>query len=214
MRVGIREQLASVVLLTSLMPLAILAIATWVNNHNFVVDITSKSLTLTASLKAAQIASDILLIQSTCATIVTRILMQNALKSFYRGNQTNVNWSAAVNDVTGALASGGQAALLQVIIFSKNATGNPSGLLNATAGLGTSGIALPSTYPNGSRVMLGDEGLGYPEALYPNVSLAYTPKSPTQRNPIERRENTSNEHLQKGPYPDQTKTDWDTLDHI
>jgi osomolarity two-component system sensor histidine kinase SLN1 len=82
MRIGIREQLAAVVLLTSLIPLAILAIATWVNNHNFVVGITSQSLALTASLKAAQIASDLLLIQSTCATIVTRILLQEAIKNF------------------------------------------------------------------------------------------------------------------------------------
>lgn len=173
MRIGIREQLAFVVLLTSLIPLAILAIATWVNNHNFVVDITSKSLSLTASLKAAQIASDLLLIQSTCSTIVTRILLQNALKSFYRGNQTSMNWTAANNDVISALASGGLSALLQVTVFSKNGTGDGYGLLNATADLGTSGIGLPFNYLNGSQVMLGDPGLGYPEALYPNVSLAF-----------------------------------------
>jgi osomolarity two-component system sensor histidine kinase SLN1 len=176
MRIGIREQLAFVVLLTSLVPLAILAITTWVNNHNFVIDITSKSLSLTASLKAAQIASDLLLIQSTCSTIVTRVLIQNALKSFYKGNQTAMNWTTALNDVTGALASGGLSALLQVTVFSRNQTGSPFGLLNATADLGDSGIALPITYPNGSNVMLGDPGLGYPEALYPNVSISYVPQ--------------------------------------
>lgn len=174
MRIGIREQLAFVVLLTSLIPLAILAITTWVNNHNFVVDITSKSLSLTASLKAAQIASDLLLIQSTCSTIVTRILLQDALKSFYRGDQSTMNWTAAYNDVTGALASGGLSALLQVTIFSKNATGNAYGLLNATANLGTQDIALPVTYPNGSQVMLGDGDLGYPSALYPNITYNLT----------------------------------------
>lgn len=36
MRIGIREQLAGLVLLCALVPLAILAITTWVNNHNFV----------------------------------------------------------------------------------------------------------------------------------------------------------------------------------
>lgn len=170
MRIGIREQLAFVVLLTSLIPLAILAITTWVNNHDFVVDVTSSSLTLTASLKAAQIASDLLLIESTCSTIVTRILLQNALKTFYRGNQTTQNWTSAYNDVTGALASGGLSALIQVTIFSRNGTGNPYGILNATADLGETGIVLPAVYPNGSSVMLGDDGPGYPEALYPNVS--------------------------------------------
>jgi osomolarity two-component system sensor histidine kinase SLN1 len=170
MRVGIREQLAAVVLLTSLIPLAVLAIATWVNNHNFVVGITSKSLQLTASLKAAQIASDLLLIESTCSTIVTRILLQNALRSFYKGNTTTANWAAANNDVTGALASGGLSSLLQVTIFSRNGTGNPFGILNATADLSQTPITLPYTSPNGSKVLLGDNGLGYPEALYPNVS--------------------------------------------
>ena len=132
MRIGIREQLAFVVLLTSLIPLAILAIATWVNNYNFVVNVTSKSLSLTASLKAAQVASDLLLIQSTCSTIVTRVLLQDALKTYYRTYPAPMNWTAASNDVVGALASGGLSALLQVTVFSKNATGNGYGLLNAT----------------------------------------------------------------------------------
>lgn len=39
MRIPIREQLGLLVLFTSLMGLAILAITTWVNNYNFVVDI-------------------------------------------------------------------------------------------------------------------------------------------------------------------------------
>jgi osomolarity two-component system sensor histidine kinase SLN1 len=113
MRIPIREQLAGVVLLTSSVPLAVLAIATWVNNHNFVTGITSQSLQLAASLKATQIASDILLIQSTCATIVTRILLQGALKSYYKGNQSSSNWDNAAQDVRGALASGGFSSLLQ-----------------------------------------------------------------------------------------------------
>jgi len=113
MRIPIREQLAGFLLLTSLVPLAVLAIATWINNHNFVTGITSNSLSLTASLKATQITSDLLLIQATCSTIVTRILLQNALKTYYRGNQTEENWTRALPDVRGALKSGGIASLLQ-----------------------------------------------------------------------------------------------------
>jgi len=130
MRIGIREQLAVVVLLSALVPLAVLAIAVWINNHNLVVNVTSQELTLTASLKASQIASDLLLIQATCATIVTRILLQQAIKNFYHGN---TNWTSAINDVAGALASGGYSSLLQVIVFSRNATGNSTGLLSSTA---------------------------------------------------------------------------------
>lgn len=115
MRIPIREQLAGFLLITSLVPLAVLAIATWMNNHNFVTEITANALELTASLKATQIASDLLLIQSTCATIVTRILLQDALKSFYRGNQSEENWEAASRDVTGALRTGGYSSLLQYV---------------------------------------------------------------------------------------------------
>lgn len=112
MRIPIREQLAGFLLITSLVPLAVLAIATWINNHNFVTDITSNSLSLTASLKATQIASDLLLIQATCATIVTRILLQDALKSYYKGNQSDP-WERASRDMKGALRSGGYSSLLQ-----------------------------------------------------------------------------------------------------
>lgn len=105
MRIGIREQLGAVILLTSLVPLAILSIAVWINNKNFVVNITSQELSLTASLKASQIASDLLLIQSTCATITTRILLNEALKAYYRGNQTATNFTAALSDASSALDS-------------------------------------------------------------------------------------------------------------
>ncbi|KAH8599329.1 histidine kinase-group VI protein [Bisporella sp. PMI_857] len=174
MRIGIREQLAGLVLLGALIPLAVLSIASWINNHEFVVGITSKSLSLTASLKAAQVASDLLLIQSTCSTIVTRILIQSSLRSFYKGNQTSQNWTNAENDVLGALANGGLSSLLQVTIFSRNETGNRYGLLNVTAKLGSPGITLPTKYDNGTSYKLGDPGLGYPEALYPNITYNRT----------------------------------------
>lgn len=159
MRIPIREQLAGFLLITSLVPLAVLAIATWMNNHSFVTDITGNALELTASLKATQVASDLLLIQSTCATIVTRILLQDAIKSFYRGNLSADNWAQAERDVSGALRTGGYSSLLQyvyivnpggasgyykkvfefeltwrrIVIFSRNATGAATrGLLSVT----------------------------------------------------------------------------------
>ncbi|PVH74143.1 hypothetical protein DL98DRAFT_34611 [Cadophora sp. DSE1049] len=180
MRIGIREQLGAVILLTSLVPLAVLSIAVWINNKNFVVNITSQELSLTASLKASQIASDLLLIQSTCATITTRILLNQALKSYYKGNETSMNWTAALNDVSSALDSGGFSSLLQIIIFSRNSTIGGSGRENASLGLvkataPNSGIQLPTQYPNLTYAMLGDEtDLGYPTALYPNITYTQT----------------------------------------
>ena len=174
MRVGIREQLAIVVLLASLLPLAVLAIATWVNNYDFVRRIKSQDLSLIASLKAAQISSDLVLLQTTCATIVTRILFQNTLKSFYEsnGNATAFNWTAAYDDLLGGLSSAGFAALLQVKVFSKNETGDAEGILNVTTS--DPGIVLPYAYSNGSLYSLGDAGLGYPPPLYPNITYTAT----------------------------------------
>jgi len=121
MRIGIREQLAAAVLLCSILPLVILSVAVWINNHSFVVAVTGNELTLTASLKAAEIASDLVLIQSTCSTIVTRILLQQTLVSFYKDQTTN--FSSALDDVKGALLSGGFSSLLQTEVFSRNGTG-------------------------------------------------------------------------------------------
>jgi osomolarity two-component system sensor histidine kinase SLN1 len=108
-----------------------------------------QGLTLVASLKAAQVTSDLQLLQSTCATIVTRILIQSALQRFYQGNNTDTNWARATVDVQSALASGGYSALLQVIIYPRNATGNVNGLLNVT-GSAIKPIKLPYSYANGT----------------------------------------------------------------
>ncbi|KAK2625748.1 hypothetical protein QTJ16_005060 [Diplocarpon rosae] len=176
MRIGIREQLGAVILLTSLVPLAVLSIAVWINNKNFAVSITSQELSLTASLKASQIASNIALIQATCATIVSRIVLNSALKSYYRESDTPTNWTASLTDIGTALDSGGVSSLLQITVFSRNSTtgengtGNSStGILRATAP--NTGIVLTTKYSNGSNAMLGDDSdLGYPMALYPNIT--------------------------------------------
>ncbi|KAN0112682.1 hypothetical protein V8E51_005633 [Hyaloscypha variabilis] len=127
-----------------------------------------------AFAKASQIASDLLLIQATCSTIVTRILLQDALKAFYLGNTSDSNWVSALRDVNGALASGGFSSLVQTVVYSRNSTGSsPNGLLMATAN--TTGIQLPDQYPNGTYAMLGDPGtLGYPTELYPNITYGIT----------------------------------------
>lgn len=145
MRIGIRVQLGFVVLVASLLPLIVLALATWYNNYDFTINVKENALSLTASLKAASVASDLLLIQATCSTIVTRILIQQAIRDFYQGKP---NWEDAKDDVQSALASGGLSALLQVIIFSRNETGSVNGILNVTANASGKAIFLyrPSLY--------------------------------------------------------------------
>ncbi|OKL62765.1 Two-component system protein B [Talaromyces atroroseus] len=173
MRIPIAVQLALLVLLTSLLGLTVISIATWENNYKFVTGVKSQSLALGASLKAGQVASDIQLIETTCTAVTTRILIQEALHTFYEGNDTDANWAAATEDVQSALGSGGYASLYQAIIYSRNSDGDQGGLLNVTSNSLTSNITLPYKYSNGSAVTLGDPGLGYPPSLYPNLTYTF-----------------------------------------
>ncbi|KAL4865564.1 Two-component system protein B [Aspergillus spectabilis] len=172
MRIPIAVQLGLLVLLTALVGLAALAIATWINNYNFVVDVKSQSLELIATIKSSQIAGNLDLLETTCRTIVTRILIQNALQRYYAGNLSETNWASSMNDVQSALGTRGYLSLYQSSIFSRDIESgqtNSRRLLNVT-GDDVPEITLPYLHSNGTAVMLGDEGLGYPPSLYPNLT--------------------------------------------
>jgi osomolarity two-component system sensor histidine kinase SLN1 len=147
-----------------------------ITNHNFVMGVTSNTLTLTASLKAAQVASSLLLMQSSVRSITTRIVIQNSLMRYnVLGNTTDNNWASALTDLQLSL-NGGQDSgiLMQARIFAKGApppsfNGNAT-LIRAT-GNGINGqILLPEKDPDGGDVFLGDYDFGYPSYLYPNVT--------------------------------------------
>ena len=109
----------------------------------------SQSLSLTASLKAAQLTSNLELLQSTCGTITTRLLVQQALRQFYNGNDTDANWVVAAGDIQAGLDTFGYSTLLQTIIYPRAQLGNIHGLLNVTrSSLGA--ITLPYSYSNGN----------------------------------------------------------------
>ncbi|KAI5860055.1 putative histidine kinase SlnCl1 [Durotheca rogersii] len=173
MRVAIREQLAALVLLAVLVALAIVSIPTWIFVNRFVSGVKTDGLALTASLKAAQVASEIELIQTTCNHIATRLLLQSSLRAFYRGNDSEVLWRQAASDISSALTSrvGITSNLLQARLFSRNLTGadRPDGLLSIT-GANISEIRLPYKAADGSDAILGDNGSGYPPMLYPNIT--------------------------------------------
>lgn len=145
---------------------------TWVFVNNFVVGVEIDSLALTASLKATRISSELELIQTTCSTISTRILIQRAMATFYAGNMTESNWEAATADFQSALGSG-NGNLYQVKIYSRNTTGPAYGLFNAT-GSTTPSIELPYYNSVGSHPFLGDSDGGFPRALYPNITYIDT----------------------------------------
>ncbi|KAK4444853.1 putative signal transduction histidine-protein kinase [Podospora aff. communis PSN243] len=177
MRVAIREQLAALVILAVLVSLAIVSLPTWFYVNNFVRGVESGGLALTASLKAARISSEIELVQTTCLTISTRLLLQNGFQAFYDlGTNDTVEeaWTEARKDMATALSSTGFSGLLQARLYSRNTTGNKYGLLNITGDSVSDNapILLPYTNPNGSRAVLGDGEFGFPPSLYPNVSYA------------------------------------------
>ena len=175
MRIAIREQLIALVILTVLVSLAIVSIPTWIYVNNFVIGIESDGLALTASLKAARIASEIDLVETTCQTISTRLLLQKAFTDFYNNPTSNSSdpFGDARRDLQSALSFGGVSGLLQARLFSRNTTGNPKGLLNVTGnGIGnqTENIELPYLSPDGAKVNLSDSEYGYPPMLYPNIT--------------------------------------------
>ena len=72
----------------------VLALATWFQNYNFITNIRLSGLSLTASLKAAQVSSTLLLYQSQCQAVTTRVLVQSALSRYNHGIPfTSVNVS-------------------------------------------------------------------------------------------------------------------------
>jgi osomolarity two-component system, sensor histidine kinase SLN1 len=91
--------------------------------------------------------------------------------SLVLGNQTNENWNRSYSDVQGALGNGNL--LVQAVVFPGVDVGNNtalSGLVNVTATSVNDAVELPEIYNNGSAVLLGDSGLGYPPSLYPNLT--------------------------------------------
>ncbi|KFA46321.1 hypothetical protein S40293_06998 [Stachybotrys chartarum IBT 40293] len=168
MRVAIREQLAALVLFLVLLSLCIVSVPTWLYVNDFVRRIESDGLTLTASLKASRITAELDLIESSCITISSRLLIQNGLREFFFNDATD--WSNAREDISSALAVNFNTGLLQARLYPRNATGAGSnGLLSVTAN-NVPDIVLPYAAPNGSVVRLQDSDYGYPPSLYPNIT--------------------------------------------
>lgn len=143
------------------------------------------NLSLTASLYASQLFSNLYLLESAVVAASTRVLILNALQRYNNGNNTIENWNRSIPDLQAALGGGGlSASLLQARVVSKNGTGaaGPYGLLNVT-GTFTNSILLPGYFhSDGAPVYLGDEGddrLGFPPNLYPNLTFTSEPVNST-----------------------------------
>lgn len=135
---------------------------------------SSTRLTLTASLKSAQLSSNLLLMQSTVKGTATRLAIQSALQRYYGGNNTVNNWSRSLEDLQAVFMGGGAGFLaVQAQIYAYNSSA--SSLLNSTANALT-GLPLPIQKPDGTQATLGDPQYGFIKELYPKFdtfSVAY-----------------------------------------
>ncbi|KAF2758626.1 hypothetical protein EJ05DRAFT_485729 [Pseudovirgaria hyperparasitica] len=175
MRIPIREQLGLLVILAALIALAVVASATWITTRNFVLELRATRLSLTASLKAAQLTSNLALMQSQVRSAASRLVIQSALQRYNNGNNTVENWTRTRDDLAAVFQGGGQSGLLlQARIFAKNSTG-PAGsnttLVEATGVDVVDTVQLPGLNADGSSIYLGSNGSsGYPSNLYPNLT--------------------------------------------
>ena len=155
-------------LLLVLLALCVVSVPTWIYVNDFVRSVSRSGLTLAASLKADRITSEINLVQTSCLTISSRILVQEALQQFYLTGERD--WTTAKTDIGSALSVGGTTGLLQARIYSRNTTGGShEGLFNVTSSQ-VPEVILPYKTPDGSQVSLSDTEFGYPPSLYPNIT--------------------------------------------
>jgi len=168
MRIAIREQLVLLVTLTVLVALGVVALPTWFFVHRFVIEVRKDALSLTASLKASRITSELDLVRSNCRTIASRLLIQAGLKEWSNGTRTD--WSQAREDLAIALSARSQTNLLQAKIYTRDGSGDEGGIVNVT-GINSPSIELPFGNPSGGPVYLGDDSIfGFPPQLYPNIT--------------------------------------------
>lgn len=174
MRIPIRLQLGGLLLISSLIGLAVISVAVWITVREFVLDIRATRLSLVASLKAAQLASNLDLMQTSAGFITTRVLLQRALQDYNDNGSIDPSfWDASSADMQAAIGgqtSLGQQLLIQSRIYPRDASG-PTGsaaLLNTTADVALGQLPLPS------GVTLGDDSsiYGFPPELYPNLTYS------------------------------------------
>lgn len=165
MRIPIREQLGCLVLLSSLIGLAVIAIATWITNHHFVLEIRSSALSLTASLKSAQLTSNLLVMETTARQTASRLAIQSALSRYINeNNNTDQNWSKARDDFSAIFTGEGDARLaVQVRLYARNSSDTV--LVDWTKDT-LEGLPLPFNGSDGRRAMFGDNKTVIPD-LYP-----------------------------------------------
>jgi len=145
----------------------VISIASWVVNYDRIIALRVQYLGLTASLKAAQLSSNLDLMQRSVRSLSTRVKLQTALNSYNNGTNSTATWTSFASDMQSALTAPGEDVLtLQMMVFPNEVTmpGLAGSLLNVTGG-NVNVQLLDGSY-------LGEANGGYPPNLYPNLTLA------------------------------------------
>src|SRR5207249_1281687 len=89
-------------------------------------------LSLTASLKSAQLSSNLLLMQSSVKSTATRLVIQSSLQRYNNGNNTPENWVRTLSDLQAVFTVDESSPLLiQTQIYAANSS--DYSLVNTTA---------------------------------------------------------------------------------
>lgn len=88
-RIHIREQLCLFIALTNVVALTILTVSVWFQTVQYMKDARKETLTVTANLKATQIAQATSLFRDSVRSISTRENLQSYLGEFNHGNKSD-----------------------------------------------------------------------------------------------------------------------------
>jgi osomolarity two-component system sensor histidine kinase SLN1 len=162
----------------------------------------STRLTLTASLKAAQLSSNLALMQILVQQAANRLSPQSALNRYYnQGNNSDENWSRVAEDYD-AIFSGDirTRVAIQARIYADNSSDL---VLFSRTAMTMTDVVLPYLTPDGQNATLGDPNNGFIPELYPKFSVERIPFNDTfntYKAHYEGRTIDNTSYLFSGPY--------------
>jgi osomolarity two-component system sensor histidine kinase SLN1 len=143
-----------------------------ITTHAFVLDIRSTRLSLTASLKSAQLASNLNLMQILVSQAANRLSPQAALERYYLGNTSADNWIRPLEDYDAIFTGDMRTRIaVQARIYPRNTS--TISVLSRTAD-SMLDVQLPYLTPSGQNVTMGDAEYGFIPELYPRFDVRST----------------------------------------
>lgn len=146
--------------------------------HCILIPLRTERLQFTASLKASQLSSNLLLMQILVKQAASRLSPQSALRRYYReNNHTAENWERVIEDYDAIFGSEKSSrVILQARIYAFNSSDYV--LFQRTAN-SMRDVQLPYQSSNGQTATMGDDESGYIPELYPRYTVHPIPYNST-----------------------------------